>query len=64
MVALVAGIFGNVEPLLCLTRSGVALIAGMVVGAFIQALIGVPAVGGSNPNVGDGATGLTTETES
>jgi hypothetical protein len=42
MVALVAGIFGNVSPVLCLQRSLVAVIVGGCVGALWQALTSIP----------------------
>lgn len=38
MVALAAGIFGNVEPMMCLQRGLIALIVGWCVGALWQAL--------------------------
>lgn len=51
MAALIAGIFGGVDPLLCLTRAGVALMGGCVLGALWQALLASspapPAAGGS-----------------
>ena len=43
MAALAAGIFGGVDPALCLTRAGVALVAGAVLGALLQALATAPA---------------------
>ena len=43
MAALVAGIFGGVDPLLCLSRAGVALAGGSVLGALWQALLAAPA---------------------
>jgi hypothetical protein len=42
MVALAAGIFGNVNPTVCLQRSFVALIVGWCVGALWQALTSIP----------------------
>ena len=38
MVALAAGIFGNVEPGMCLQRGFIALIVGWCVGALWQAM--------------------------
>ncbi|HLO98759.1 MAG TPA: hypothetical protein VK171_09215 [Fimbriimonas sp.] len=38
LVALIAGIFGDVEPSLCLQRAFVSLILGWCVGAVLQAL--------------------------
>lgn len=38
LVALIAGIFGNVEPGLCLQRAFVSLIIGWCVGAVLQAV--------------------------
>lgn len=40
MAALAAGVFGGIDPLLCLTRAGVALALGSVLGALWQALLG------------------------
>ncbi len=54
MAALVAGIFGGIDPLLCLTRAGVALAAGSVLGALWQALLGAPAA--RPPLAGEGGT--------
>ncbi len=45
MAALIAGVFGNVDPLLCLSRAGVALAGGCVLGALWQALLAAPLVG-------------------
>jgi hypothetical protein len=42
LVALVAGIFGNVEPTTCLTRAFISLIIGWCFGAFWQAMGGNP----------------------
>jgi hypothetical protein len=42
LVALAAGIFGNVSPALCLQRSFVALIVGWCLGALWQALTSIP----------------------
>ena len=42
MAALASGIFGGIDPLLCLTRAGVALAVGSVLGALWQALLGAP----------------------
>ena len=42
LVALVAGIFGNVEPSLCLERAMMSLIIGWCLGAFWQAAGGNP----------------------
>lgn len=42
LVALAAGIFGNVEPFLCCQRAVVALISGMCLGALWQAFTSVP----------------------
>ena len=42
LVALVAGIFGNVEPSLCLQRALISLIIGWCLGAFWQAMGGNP----------------------
>jgi len=41
-VALLAGIFGNVEPTLCLQRAVVALVSGWCCGALWQAITSVP----------------------
>lgn len=53
VAALTAGIFGGVDPLLCLSRAGVAFAGGSVLGALWQALLaaparGVPASGGGS----------------
>ncbi len=42
LVALVAGIFGNVEPTLCLQRALISVIIGWCLGAFWQAAGGNP----------------------
>lgn len=42
LVALAAGIFGNVEPALCLERGFIALIIGWCLGALWQAMSGNP----------------------
>jgi hypothetical protein len=42
LVALVAGIFGNVEPSTCLLRAFVSIIIGWCLGAFWQAAGGNP----------------------
>ena len=42
LVALVAGIFGNVEPSTCLQRALISVIIGWCLGAFWQALGGNP----------------------
>jgi hypothetical protein len=42
LVALVAGIFGNVEPTLCLERALISLIIGWCLGAFLHAAGGNP----------------------
>ena len=42
MAALIAGIFGGVDPMLCLSRAGVALTGGCVLGALWQALLITP----------------------
>ena len=42
LVALVAGIFGNVEPSLCLQRAFISVIIGWCLGAFWQAMGGNP----------------------
>jgi hypothetical protein len=41
-VALLAGIFGNVEPALCLQRALVALVSGWCCGALWAAITSVP----------------------
>ena len=60
MAALVAGIFGGVDPLLCLSRAGVALAGGSVLGALWQALLAAPA--GANP-AGEGGTDAKTSAD-
>ena len=60
MVALIAGIFGGVDPLLCLTRAGVALMGGCVLGALWQALLATP-TGGSPAVAAPGANGTDAE---
>lgn len=45
MVALTAGVFGGVDPVLCLSRAGVALAGGCVLGALWQALLAAPTAG-------------------
>jgi hypothetical protein len=42
MVALAAGIFGNVESTLCMQRAAVAFVIGAVIGAFWQSVTSVP----------------------
>ena len=42
LVALVAGIFGNVEPSLCLQRALISVIIGWCLGAFWHAAGGNP----------------------
>ncbi len=42
LVALIAGIFGNVDPVLCLQRALVALVCGGCCGALWQAITSVP----------------------
>jgi hypothetical protein len=42
LVALIAGIFGNVEPSLCLQRALISLIVGWCLGALWQAASGNP----------------------
>ena len=42
LVALIAGVFGNVEPLLCMQRAVVALVIGGCLGALWQAMTSVP----------------------
>jgi len=42
LVALVAGIFGNVEPSTCLQRALISVIIGWCLGAFWQAMGGNP----------------------
>jgi hypothetical protein len=42
LVALIAGIFGNVEPSLCLQRALISLIVGWCLGALWQAVSGNP----------------------
>lgn len=42
MVALAAGIFGNVEATLCMQRAAVAFVLGAVIGAFWQSVTSVP----------------------
>lgn len=42
MVALAAGIFGNVESTLCMQRAAVAFVLGAVIGAFWQSVTSVP----------------------
>ncbi len=42
LVALVAGIFGNVEPSTCLQRALISVIIGWCLGSFWQAMGGNP----------------------
>ncbi len=42
LIALAAGIFGNVEPSLCLQRALISIIIGWCLGAFWQAMGGNP----------------------
>lgn len=53
MAALTAGIFSGVDPMLCLSRAGVALTGGCVLGALWQALLAAP--GGARVAAGIGA---------
>jgi hypothetical protein len=42
IAALAAGIFGNVEPLICMQRALIAFVIGGCLGAIWQALTSVP----------------------
>lgn len=44
IVALAAGIFGSVDPLLCLTRAAVAWVLGLICGSLWVMLIGEGAI--------------------
>ena len=42
MVALAAGIYGNVDAVLCLQRAAVAFVVGACIGAFWQTVTSIP----------------------